>query len=52
MTRWSLGGHTVNTDGGFGRMREMVAEPDEPWAQASGTCLWPCLLDHIATGTA
>ena len=26
MTGWSLGGVTVNSDGGFGRMWEMVAE--------------------------
>jgi len=26
LTGWSLGGVTVNADGGFGRMREMVAE--------------------------
>ena len=26
MTGWSLGGATVNADGGSGRMREMVAE--------------------------
>ena len=25
MTGWSLGGVTVNADGGFGRIREMVA---------------------------
>jgi len=52
MTRWPLGGVTVNADGGFERTRERVAELDEPWAQGFGTCICPGLFDHITTGTA
>ena len=52
MTRWSLGGVTLNADGGFGRMREMVAELDEPWAQRVRTWIRPGLFDHVTTGTA
>ena len=51
MTRWSLGGVTVNADGGFGRMPEMVAELDQPWAQGFGTCICPDLFDHIRIGS-
>ena len=51
MTGWSVGGVTVNSDGGFGRIWEMVAELDESWAGGVRIRIRPGLFDHITTGT-
>ncbi len=66
MTRWSLGGATVDSCGGLvSRLRlflafgmlpnngagHQVAELDEPWAEGGRTRIRPGLFDHITTGT-
>ena len=58
MTGWSLGGVTVNSDGGLvssGMLLNngaalQIAELDEPCAKGVRTRIRPGLFDHITTG--